>query len=239
MILTHSEFKFIDRHFKDVLLLIPGWATDYRIFSSLDLNYNYLLPVNFSCTNFAKDLSGELDKRGIEKIFILGWSLGGFLAYDFALENPERVKGLSLLSICRGFNQAILENARSGIKRNKRAFLYKFYLDGFSKSDREGVNWFRNYLLNDYLQGMESQQLLAGLDYLYRARIIPESLARIKGVRVYHGEDDLIVPLKEACQVSPFLEKGAFICLSGLGHALFLNHRFKEKFQYGQRNLNQ
>ncbi len=238
MILAHSEFKFIDRHFKDVLLLIPGWATDYRIFATLELNYNYLLPVHFSFTNFAKGLSEELGKRGIEKIFILGWSLGGFLAYDFALENPERVKGLSLLSICRGFNQAILENARSGIKKNKKAFLYKFYLDNFAKDDREGLSWFRKYLLKDYLQCLGSEDLLAGLDYLYQARIIPESLARIEGVRVYHGKDDLIVSLKEAYRLSPFLEKGAFISLSGLGHALFLNHQFKEKFQYGQSNFN-
>jgi len=52
MISLKSEFRFFNRGFKDTLVLIPGWATDYRIFNSLDLSYNYLLTTKLYHFNF-------------------------------------------------------------------------------------------------------------------------------------------------------------------------------------------
>ena len=58
MISRKSEFKLIDRGFKDTILLIPGWAADYRIFDSLDLEFNYLLPMKLRlCRKFVPDLN--------------------------------------------------------------------------------------------------------------------------------------------------------------------------------------
>ena len=38
------KFKYIDRQKPETAVLVPGWATDYRIFDTLDLDYNYLMP---------------------------------------------------------------------------------------------------------------------------------------------------------------------------------------------------
>ncbi len=44
------------------------------------------------------DLEALLDRFGIEKCLVLGWSLGGILAMELALRCPERVTGLILVA---------------------------------------------------------------------------------------------------------------------------------------------
>ncbi|MBU0880591.1 MAG: alpha/beta hydrolase [Candidatus Omnitrophica bacterium] len=76
-----SKFKLISTPgAKDTMLLIPGWATDYRIFNNLNIKYNYLLPVEFSPFMFSEDLLAAMKENGIKKISVLGWSMGGFIA---------------------------------------------------------------------------------------------------------------------------------------------------------------
>ena len=38
-----------------------------------------------------------LETKGIEKIHLVGWSLGGVIALDFALNNADRIKSLTLI----------------------------------------------------------------------------------------------------------------------------------------------
>ncbi len=45
-----------------------------------------------------KDLEGLLDQLGIQHAVLAGCSMGGTIALDFALEHPERVEGLVLVS---------------------------------------------------------------------------------------------------------------------------------------------
>lgn len=45
-----------------------------------------------------KDLEGLLDQLGIQRAVLVGCSMGGTIVLDFALEHPERVDGLVLVS---------------------------------------------------------------------------------------------------------------------------------------------
>ncbi|MBI5144817.1 MAG: alpha/beta fold hydrolase [Candidatus Omnitrophica bacterium] len=233
MISLRSKFKLINRGFKKTLVLIPGWATDFRIFAALDLKFNYLMPIKFCPFYFKKNLINFLNKKSIKKVSLFGWSMGGFLACDFASEYPDRIGQLILLSVRRSFKRKALKEIELKIKQNKKAYLYKFYLDCFSSEDKEGLNWFRKHLLKVYLNQMPSEELLSGLDYLTRAKINPESLSRIKRITFFHGKEDRIAPINEVRQIKSGLAKSEFICADGLGHILFLNHKFKDKFYHG------
>lgn len=228
-----SEFKLLDRGFKEVLVLIPGWATDYRIFSGLDLNYNYLLPIKFHPGLFIKSLSDELEKQGLDKVRMFGWSLGGFLAAEFAGGYSGRITELILSSVREKFPSEGLESIALKLKRNKKAYLYKFYQECFSARDSQGLNWFTKHLLKEYLDQMQLDDLLDGLDYLSRAVIKPKSLSGVKKIRVFHGEDDRIAPLKGADWADPALHQVDFISLAGVGHVLFLNREFANAFNRG------
>lgn len=230
MISGLSEFKLLDRGFKNIIVLIPGWATDCKIFLGLDLNYDYLLPVNLSLPDFKKGLLAFLKKRSIEKVSLFGWSLGAFLAQDFALENPARVEELILLSVRNRFEQGVLKEAEAGLKKNKQAYLYKFYLNCFSEYEREERAWFKKHLMADYLKQMKLEDLIYGLDYLSKNRIRHESLAALKKIRFFHGRQDKIAPFKEISAIKSRLPQVKIIGMQQTGHIPFLNRDFRDKF---------
>jgi len=225
-----SKFKFVDRGFKDTLVLIPGWATDYRIFSALELKFNYLHALELWPFNFNDELAKFISNNSINKVSLFGWSLGGFLAQDFALNNQDMVDKLILLSIRVKYESKLLEAIRARLLKNKKAFLYKFYLDCFPKDDLEGLLWFKNNLLKDYYNNMELDGLSAGLDYLAQAQINPGFLAKFRRLKIYHGENDLIAPFKEACEVRKELPLAEFISIPGTGHIPFLSKYFRTTF---------
>jgi pimeloyl-ACP methyl ester carboxylesterase len=59
----------------------------------------------FSISQFANDTLGLLDALGISKADILGWSMGGFIAQQLAVTDPDRVDNLILYATsCGGPN---------------------------------------------------------------------------------------------------------------------------------------
>lgn len=57
----------------------------------------------FSIRQFANDTVGLMDALKIKKANVLGWSMGGMIAQELALGNPEKVKSLILYgSACVG-----------------------------------------------------------------------------------------------------------------------------------------
>lgn len=59
----------------------------------------------FSINQFANDTLGLLDALRIKKADVLGWSMGGFIAQQLALTNPDRVANLILYATsCGGSN---------------------------------------------------------------------------------------------------------------------------------------
>jgi len=226
MILGSSEFRLVDRGFKNTLVLIPGWAGDWRMFSGLNLSYNYLLPIKFSLSGFNEELLEVLKKEALGKVSLFGLSLGGFLAADFAFKNPQNVDELILVSIRKGYDREILAEVKLKLGENKDAFLYGFYRDCFSTEDKDSFDWFRKNLLDDYLKQMNLDDLFLGLDYLGSSRLTPESLSSISRVRIFHGQEDKIAPLSEAEELKSLLPHVELITLSGLGHIPILHPNF-------------
>jgi len=56
----------------------------------------------------AADLEALLNERGIERLAVVGWSMGGFVAQRLALRSPQRVERLGLLGTDPGGAEAVL-----------------------------------------------------------------------------------------------------------------------------------
>lgn len=209
------------------MALLPGWASDHRVFSDLDLDYNYLIPERFFFAGFKEELLRELERLSIDKISLLGWSLGGFLAAEFASLNPERVSRLILLGIRRRFDPLALKDTEIKLRKNKKGYLYKFYLEWFFNKEKEGFSRFRKELLGDYIRNTKLKDLKSGLDYLSMAELDLSSLGKISKVTIFHGDKDKIAPINEARELSSQLPGVDFITLKNRGHFPFLDASFK------------
>ncbi|HEU5053406.1 MAG TPA: alpha/beta hydrolase, partial [Hanamia sp.] len=51
-----------------------------------------------SDTTFASDVLGVMDYLKIDSADVLGYSMGGSVAYEFAIQNPERLRKLVIIS---------------------------------------------------------------------------------------------------------------------------------------------
>ena len=216
--------KYVDRGYRDTIVLIPGWANDYRIFNTLYLRFNYLIPVEFSPFTFKEKLLAALKENNITKISLFGLSLGGFVASEFASGHKDLIDKVILVGIRKKYKAEDLEKTKEQLKRNKRGFLYKVYSQCFYK--KEDMRWFRENLLKAYCEEFDLDYLLKTLDYLEKTEIRPELLGEIKKITIIHGEKDSIAPIGEAMDISKNLPHAKFVCVKDTGHIPFLKEDF-------------
>lgn len=226
MISRRSEFRLHERGFKDYLLLIPGWAADYRIFEKLDLKFNYLVPVAFSTTDFKERLLESIHKNSLDKVSIFAWSMGAFLAADFISEYPEKAgRHVFFVSAKRQYDAEAINAIKEYLKKNRRGYLYKFYDECFSGGEKESFSEFKRRLLKSYISTMTSEALLEGLGYLSGASFMLRDSLK-SNVIFIHGACDRIAPIDEALQLKSGLPQSEFIVIEKAGHLPFLSHDF-------------
>jgi pimeloyl-ACP methyl ester carboxylesterase len=218
-------FKFIDRGQKDSLVLISGWAFDCRIFDRLDLPFNYFCYCG-SVESFGKAMEELLEKEKLAKVSMLGWSRGAFVAANYVCKRPGRIDMLILAGARKRYEKQAIETIKEYVRKNRMAFLYKFYRDCFSRSERENYLWFKQTLQKEYLEQAD-QELIGGLDGLSAMCFDFDSLRAIKNVKIVHGLDDSVAPVSDAAELAKELPLAELIILENSGHLPFLHRDFK------------
>ncbi len=219
-----TTFKFLDRGEDLSIVLIPGWASDYRIFERLDLKFNYLIPLDFSPFTFEQGLLLAYREYSLDKVSLFGWSLGGFLACEFSAKYSSYVDELILVSIREKYNQEELDETRNYLRENKKGYLYKFYSQCFY--DDECRDYFKTNFIKKYCKDMQLDSLIGGIDYLAKTKISTEGLEAIEKIKIVHGEFDGIAPLAEAKRLKARLPRAKFIVVKDSGHMPFLKKSF-------------
>lgn len=117
-------YKQLGNNTERPIVLIGGGATTMDMWNPIllrELSSNHLVIIfdnrgvgntslgteNFSIKQFAKDTAGLLDALNIEKADILGFSMGSFIAQEFALERSNKVGNLILYGSGCGGKEAI------------------------------------------------------------------------------------------------------------------------------------
>ena len=85
------------------------------------------IPERFSIREFAEDVVAYLDREGIDKTFITGYSTGGYIALYLARHHPQRLRGVVALATKHVFDAEtvkhwvhLVEPARLGRPGNPR-----------------------------------------------------------------------------------------------------------------------
>jgi pimeloyl-ACP methyl ester carboxylesterase len=230
MTFSTATFNRIDRGYPRDLVLIPGWATDVRIFEPLALPYNYILPNRVSPDTFVDDLQNFLTDNSLREVSLLGWSMGGFLAADFAKRFPSQVAELFLVSVRSEFDKQALADIKTLLEKDRRVYLYSFYMQCLRHCPTDQVARFKRTLLKSYLETMTPSDLMSGLDYLAQARIDTLALSSIPTLRFFHGQLDEITPIAEAHTLADSLPGATFHNFPDRGHIVFLTPTFSEVF---------
>lgn len=204
------------------VVLLPGWATDARIFGGVDLPGDVIRPRGL-LTGEISSLTEFLQGHGCPPVTLLGWSLGGFAAADFARQHPALVERVVLVGIRRRYPATQLEEMRRALRQDRARCLAGFYRQCFLPAQREAYRRFRATLEPAYLAEFAEAELLEGLDYLATAALEPATLP--SSVVMVHGAQDIIAPPAEARWLAEDAGVDLHV-LPGAGHAALLTDEF-------------
>ena len=223
--MVHKEFT-VTAGTVPSMVLLPGWATDSRIFGDFPTG---IAAVRVSgalrAEGFADRLAAFLDAVAAGSVTVIGWSLGGFLAAEFAARHPLRVRSLVLVGVRRRYLPSEVEPIRLALLRDRRSCLSDFYTHCFFPSRMKECRLFRSELQEEYIREMDEDALLSGLDYLERT-VFPVDLLSSCPVKIIHGEKDVVAPAAEAKELARAIDAATFCLLPGAPHAAFLDSGF-------------
>ncbi len=199
------------------VVFLPGWGFDGRILALAEPRQAWIYPEQqLLPSSLANDLNTFLTENNIRKIDIIGWSMGAMLAIDFALSQPEKIAGVTLVSMRQSWPEEEIESIRAELNSDPARQLADFYRKCFL-GEKKLLQQFRASLEGEYLSSFSLETLNQGLDYL-RDFQMPCSLPETIPVRILHGRRDIIAPADEMV----ILPKADSRIVEG-GHLFFLN----------------
>ena len=217
--MKHNTFIYTDRGYDDTMVLLPGWACDYRIFDQLDCKYNYMMPEFLYPETIIDDLNSELESHHLNNITLLGFSLGGFEGIRYALKHSDLIDRLILIGVRHKYSSEEISLVKNNLNKNKNGSLMQFYKAFFY--DQSKMSWFKHNLMRDYCEKFSLDHLLYTLDYLAECSITANDLKNVENCVIFHGIEDSIAPVSEIQELCKDADKELTL-LENTGHAVFL-----------------
>ena len=226
MMTITEEFFVVGGEGVPSMVLLPGWATDGRVFDGIFPGVAAVTTGPLRPEGFSRRLAAFLDRTARGQVTVVGWSLGGFLAAEFAREYPDRVRRVVLVGIRREYPEGDVAGVLRSLSADPGSCLSGFYAQCFYPSQMPAYRRFRSGLQAAYLREMDGGALREGLSYLASARLCGETLPACP-VAIVHGEKDVVAPLAEAEGVAREGGNATFHPLPGAAHAAFLADGFR------------
>lgn len=155
----------------------------------------------YSIKLFADDLKGLLDKLGVERAHIIGHSMGGMVAQQFALDYPDKVKSLVLANTASESGEvgelyiknSILCAEKFGMEAVFDDMLIWNLHESFLRENKEIIEIWKEQFLTDNDQ---VHAYVAACNAVRRFNLTSQ-LQKIKApTLVLVGDNDITTPLK-------------------------------------------
>jgi 3-oxoadipate enol-lactonase len=141
--------------------MIPALAADYALirYDKPGHGLSDCPPASYTLHNHAEDVAGLLDTLQISKAIVVGISIGGMIAMDFAATQPERVAALALcdtfpkIGVADMWNERIATLRQHGMAHLGGAILARWFAPGFASQQPAAYNGYLNMLARMPVEG--------------------------------------------------------------------------------------
>ena len=207
----------------------PVLSSRYRTiaFDNRGAGRSAVPPGPYSIAAMASDAAAVLDAAGIDSAHLVGASMGGMIAQEFALQYPKRVRSLVLACTAPGGPEAqhaepeVLEVLfRTGLPPDQRArAMVPFLYD--SATPRERIE-------EDLAVLSELYPIPEGFVAQLQAILAWEALSRLPQITaptfVIHGVNDLLVPPGNSDLIASRIASAQLHKLAASGHIFMTDH---------------
>jgi pimeloyl-ACP methyl ester carboxylesterase len=208
-------------------LQVPALARQFRVitYDNRGAGRSSAPDKPYSVAGMAVDLAALLTELKIEKASVLGYSMGGMVAQEFALKYPNRLDKLILLGTSskpEGYMRAVINSlisvrrsnmSREQVVRNQAPYIYSTELlddtDRFERAIQATVD--NPYSQQDHAFIRQAQAILSF-----------DASSRVSGIKastlVVTNNDDILVPPRHGEAVARAISGSKLVSLEG-GHA--------------------
>jgi pimeloyl-ACP methyl ester carboxylesterase len=213
--------------FKQVPVLSQKFRT--IVFDNRGVGHSDKPEARHTIRTMADDVAGLLGALGIDRAHILGASMGGFIAQEFALAYPPMTR--SIILCCTGYGgpnyvlppEEVL-SAMSGMEglgseERARQNVALFYSPAYPKRHPDEVEKvIQTYLQNPTPEHAYMNQLIAAMAFDTEARVSAITAPTL----VVTGDQDLCVPPENSKNLAEKIPNARLVMIEGAGHAVFM-----------------
>jgi 3-oxoadipate enol-lactonase len=182
-------------------------------------------PPPYTAAQHASDLSYLLNHLSINSTAVLGYSYGGVVAQQLALDYPRTCDRL-VLGATYAFNMA---SFRERIEVHLVSFLIRIFgprfvkfavSQGLKQLDKESIDW-----IVDRIANQDTKLMLT----LWREAVMMfDSRSRLTEIRcptlIVHGSKDIAIPIHHAKMLYDGITGSQLVIVDGAGHPLLWTH---------------
>lgn len=208
------------------VVFIPGTLTDERVFKyQTPLFKNYKI-INVRVQESLDEMLETVNQVSFEKFHLIGFSMGGYIAQEFTVKQPDKVCSLTMIA-----------SSALGYPKHEKELVLKT-LPLIKPGVFKGITKKRlkEFFGSDAYQNLEIKSLIkemAGVDaaevYLrqlkatFERRNLTKELSEINIPKNFiAGIDDLIVPLESMEESSQSVLKSKLLKIKNCGHFITL-----------------
>jgi 3-oxoadipate enol-lactonase len=176
-------------------------------------------PGPYALSDHTTDLAGLLERLGMGPVILVGISVGGMIALNYASLYPDSVEAMVLCDTAAKIGSAAYWNERiaavnkTGLEAMGERILERWFSPGYPDSHPAEYRGYRNMLLRTPVEGYTAT--CAGLGDADLTGILRSIPAR---TLVLTGTEDLATPPALGRQLAEALPNAKFDTIEGAGH---------------------
>jgi 3-oxoadipate enol-lactonase len=207
--------------------LLPRLAERYRtiFFDNRGVGRSDAHSGPYSIATMAADAAAVLDASGVESAHVLGFSMGGFIAQEFALQYGERVRRLILVATACGGAEVVWAEAEvlqaleaKGVKTREEGFWMTAPYNYAPSTPRHLIEEDLEATLRSPLKRESYQAQLLAIRTWAGSHDRLRSL--YKRTLVMHGDSDQLIPTENGRILARVIPGAELVIIHGAGHRL-------------------